>query len=125
MEKIRQKQVAELIRRNFSMVLLAEGRYIYDIKVLVSVTNVIMSPDLGLAKVYLSIYNTDNKQEVLLQMEEQYPRLKHALHRKLSKTMRSMPELKFFIDDTVDEVYSVEALFKKYEGKSGEYHEEE
>lgn len=107
------------------MVLLAEGRYIYDIKVLVSVTNVIMSPDLGLAKVYLSIYNTDNKQEVLLQMEEQYPRLKHALHRKLSKTMRSMPELKFFIDDTVDEVYSVEALFKKYEGKSGEYHEEE
>jgi ribosome-binding factor A len=115
METIRQKQVGELIRRQFSMVLTAEGRYIYGTAPLVTVTQVIMSPDLGLAKIYLSIFNTTHKQEVLLEMEEHYARLKQALHGRLKKQIRSMPEMKFYIDDTVDEVYRVEALFKKYE----------
>jgi ribosome-binding factor A len=114
MESIRQKQVAELIRRQFSMVLTEEGRYVYGTQALVTVTQVLMSPDLALAKVYLSIYNTENKQEVLLEMEENYPRLKQALHHRLKKQIRAMPEMKFYIDDTMDEVYKVEALFKKF-----------
>ncbi len=119
MESIRQKQVAELIRRQFSTILTSEGRYIYGAQVLVTVTQVMMTSDLALAKIYLSIFNTDNKQEVLLLMEDSYPRLKHALHANLKKQIRSMPELKFYIDDTIDEVYKVDALFKKYDDKSG------
>ncbi len=119
MESVRQKQAAELIRRQFSRILTSEGRYIYGSQALVTVTQVIMTSDLALAKIYLSIFNTDNKQEVLLMMEDSYPRLKHALHSILKKQIRSMPELKFYIDDTMDEVYKVEALFKKYDDKSG------
>ena len=115
MESIRQKQVAELIRRQFSMVLTEEGRYVYGTRALVTVTQVIMTSDLALAKVYLSIYNIENKQEVILKMEENYPRLKQALHARLKKQIRAMPEMKFYIDDTMDEVYKVEALFKKYD----------
>ena len=70
MESIRQKQIAELIRRNFSTVLSEEGKYIYGQKVLVTVTTVKMSSDLQLAKIYLSIYNTENKQEPILELEE-------------------------------------------------------
>lgn len=115
MESIRQKQVAELIRRQFSMILTEEGRYIYGTQVLVTVTQVIMTSDLALAKIYLSIYNTENKQEVLLEMEENTTRLKQALHSRIRKQVRAMPELKFYIDDTLDEVYKVEALFKKFD----------
>lgn len=112
MESIRQKQIGELIRRQFSMILTEEGKYIYG-DVLVTVTGVKMSPDLGLAKIYLSIFNSDHHQEIILMMEEHYARLKQALHQKLRKQLRIMPEMRFYIDDTLTEVYRLEALFKK------------
>ena len=112
METIRQKQVAELIRRNFSMVLSSEGKYIYE-DAMVTVTGVKMSPDMSRAKMYVSIYNYENKQEVILMMEEHYARLKQAMHQRLKKQLRLMPEFRFYLDETLDEVYRLEALFKK------------
>ena len=112
METIRQKQVAELIRRNFSMVLSSEGKYIYE-DAMVTVTGVKMSQDMSLAKIYVSIYNYENKQEVILMMEEHYARLKQAMHQRLKKQLRLMPEFRFYLDETLDEVYRLEALFKK------------
>lgn len=113
MESIRQKQVGELIRRQFSMVLTAEGQYIYGTHVLVTVTEVKMSPDLGLAKIYLSVFNNENKQEVILLLEESYSKLKQSLYSRIGKQLRIMPELRFFIDDTLDEVFKMDQLFKK------------
>ena len=73
METKRQRQVAELVKRNFSIVLQEIGVYIYGSQPLVTVTEVKMSSDLGLAKIYLSIWNTENKQAVLLLLEEERP----------------------------------------------------
>ncbi len=115
MMTIRQKQVAELVLRNFSMVLIAEGKSIYDSSVLVTVTNVVMSPDLALAKIYLSIFNTAQKEEVLTQLQDNHAKLKQSLHQKLRNQLRIMPEFKMFLDDTVDEMYNVNALFSKIE----------
>ncbi|MEM0994992.1 MAG: ribosome-binding factor A, partial [Bacteroidota bacterium] len=75
----RQLQVAETIKRNFSIVLQQEGAYIYGAEVLVTVTSVKMSPDMGIAKIYLSVYNTEDKQSVILQLEEQYHQLRQSL----------------------------------------------
>ena len=61
METKRQKQVAEMVKRNFSLVLQEEGLNIYGAKALVTVTTVRMSPDLTLAKIYMSIFNTDHE----------------------------------------------------------------
>jgi len=121
MESIRQKQLAELIRRNFSTVLSEEGKYIYGQKVLVTVTTVKMSSDLQLAKIYLSIYNTENKQEPILELEEQYHRLKQSLYSKIKKQMRVMPEFKLYLDDTLDEVYKMDDLFKKINQQSNPF----
>lgn len=115
MESIRQKQVGELIRRYFSMILTAEGSYIYGRDKLVTVTTVKMTPDLLAAKIYISVYGTENKQEVILLLEDNYTRLRQALASKVGKQMRRMPELEFFIDDTVDEMYRVEALLNRVE----------
>lgn len=111
---IRQKQVAELVRRNFSIILLEQGRYIFE-DALVTVTEVQMSPDLLLAKVYLSIYNTDNKQAVLLMMEDQHQELRQSLGRRMRKQVRRIPDLAFYIDDTLDEMERVDKLFKRLE----------
>lgn len=111
METIKQKQVAELVKRNFSMVLQEEGSYIYGAAPLVTVTNVKISPDLNLAKIYLSVYNTENKQEVMLEMEEEKQRLKQSLSVRLRKQVRRIPEVDFYLDDTLDEMYRIDALF--------------
>ena len=112
MESIRQQQVGELVRRNFGQVLLAEGSYIYE-DAFVTITNVKMSSDLGLARIYCSVYNTENKQAVILKMENEYGRLRHALGHRLRKKVRRIPELEFFMDDTLDEMYRLNALFDK------------
>ena len=112
MESIRQQQVAELVKRNFGQVLQSEGSYIYG-DAFVTVTNVKMSSDLGLARIYCSVYNTDNKQAVILQMEQEYGRLRQALGYRLKKKMRRIPELEIFMDDTLDEMYRLNALFDR------------
>jgi ribosome-binding factor A len=115
MESIRQKQVGEMIRRIFSMILTQEGSYIYGRDKLVTITSVKMTPDLLVAKVYMSIFGTENKQEVILLLEDEMVRLRQALSAKIGKQMRRLPELEFFVDDTMDEMYRVDALLKRVE----------
>jgi ribosome-binding factor A len=83
-----------------------------------------MSPDLGLAKIYLSVYNTDNKQAVILCMDEEKGRLKQWLGMRLRKQMRRIPDIDFYLDDTLDEMYRLNALFNQLR-KDGQMGEEE
>ena len=113
MESKRQLQVAELIKRNFSIVLQNEGGYIYGAEPLVTVTQVKITPDFNLAKIYLSIYNTDHKQGVLLELDEHLTRLKQSLMARIRKHVRRMPDIAFFLDDTLDEMYRLNELFNR------------
>ena len=102
-----------MIRRNFSMVLQSEGNYIYGPEVMVTVTNVKMSPDLNQAKIYLSVYNTENKQAPILELEENLVRLRQSLATRVRRHVRRVPEISVYLDDTLDEMYRLNALFKK------------
>lgn len=117
-EKKRQLQVAELIKRNFSVVMQNEGSYIYGAEPLVTVTQVKVSPDFSLAKIYLSVYNTEHKQGVILEMEEHTAHLRQALGARIRKQVRRIPDVAFYLDDTLDEMYRLRGLF-------GQLHEEE
>ena len=109
------QQVAELVRRNFGIILQQEGSYIYGTTPFVTVTNVKMSPDLGIAKIYLSVYNTEDKQTVILEMEENYTRLRQSLAYRIKKHVRRIPDIQFHLDDTLDEMYRLKDLFQKLE----------
>ncbi|MFT5167339.1 MAG: ribosome-binding factor A [Saprospiraceae bacterium] len=115
MESKRQKQVTEIVKRNFGILLQQEGGLIYGHEVLVTVTSAKMSPDMSIAKIYLSVFNTDNKQEVILLMEQNYHQLKQAFVTRVRKHMRRIPELQFYLDDTLDEMYRLNSLFDKLE----------
>ena len=112
METKRQKQINELLRRQFSMVLIDEGTYIYD-RAMVTVTRCVVSPDLQSAKVYLSVFNTENKMEVMAAMDENIHQLRHALASKVGKQLRKIPELKFFLDETLDEFFRMDQILNK------------
>jgi len=127
MESKRQKQLAELVKRNFGILLQQEGGLIYGNDVLVTVTSVKMSPDMSIAKIYLSVYNTENKQAVILKMEDSYYHLKQSFVQRVRRHMRRIPDLQFYIDDTLDEMYRLNALFDKLESNNqmGSSNEEE
>ena len=109
----RMLQVAELVKRNMSMVMMQEGTNIYGAEPLVSVTNVVMSTDLGIAKVYLSIYNTENKQEVILLLEEQITRIRQSLAHRIKKHVRRIPLVHLYMDETLDEMEHLNKLFNR------------
>lgn len=117
MESKRQQQVAELILRNFSYVLQQEGLYIYGREPLVTVTSVKVASDLQLARIYLSIYNTEKKEAVLGQIREHDHKLKQEMYHRLRKHLRRMPLFEYFIDETLDEMYRVDELFQRLEGQ--------
>ena len=102
-----------MIKRNFGLVLQQEGGYIYGPEPLVTVTNVKISPDFSIAKIYLSIYNTENKQAVILEMEEATSRLKQSLSQRVRKHIRRIPDIAFYMDDTLDEMYRLNDLFNR------------
>ena len=112
------------MRRQFSMVLQEEGSYIFD-KALVTVTRVVVSPDLQSAKVYLSVFNTENKLEVMTMMEENNHRLRYALANKVGKQLRKIPELKFFLDDSLDEFFRMDQILNKLRSENQMGHDDE
>ncbi len=106
----KQQQVAGLIQKELSRILLTEGVYIYD-DALVTITRVRMSSDMGIAYVYASVYNSLYKQEVIKMMWENLSRLRGELGKSISNQVRRIPVLKFFIDDTLDVVEHLDNLF--------------
>ena len=117
METKRQKQIAAVVKRNFSVILQQEGSYIYGVEVLVTVTDVKMSPDLGIAKIYLSVYNTENKQAVILSLEQHMHRLRQNFAQRIRKQVRRIPNIDFYLDDTLDEMYRLNELFDRLDNE--------
>lgn len=114
----RQNQVASIIKRNFSTVLQQEGTYVYGVEPLVTVTTVLMSPDMAEAKIYLSVFNVEDKQTVILEMEEHLTRLRQLLAHRVRKHVRRVPYLKLFLDDTLDEMYRINELLSRISNES-------
>lgn len=112
-ESKRQRQVAETIKRHLSLFLQDEGTYFYGSKVLITVTEVIMTPDFEVAKVYLSIFNIENKEEPIQGLYDNYSRIRQVMGNRLKSQMRRIPRFAFFVDDTLDEIYRVEAMFER------------
>ncbi len=122
MESKRQRQVAALIKRNFSEVLQQQGYYLYGSKPLVTVTEVSVTPDLFLARIYLSIFNADDKQAVLEKLERHNRKLRQALATRIRRHVRRIPEIEFYEDNTLDEMWRLNEVFDKLraEGQMGE-----
>lgn len=113
----RQLQVGEMIKRNFGIVLQQEGQYVYGSQALVTVTNVVMSPDLAQAKIYLSVYNVDDKQSVVDLVNKEIHGLKQSLVTRIRRHMRRIPVIAVYIDETLDEMYHLNSIFDTLSGE--------
>lgn len=112
MESTRQKKISRLLLKEMSEVFQREARDV-TIGALVTVTVVRISPDLGQAKVYLSIFPVDRAKEVHATITEHTSQLRFALGKRVGKQLRIIPELRFFVDDTLDYVENIDRLLKE------------
>lgn len=117
METKRQRQTAEMLRRHMGSVFLQEGSYIYG-DAMVTVTKIKVTPDMGEAKIYLSIFRGGDKDTILKQIRDNISILKRALSARVKNHLRRMPRIQFFLDESLDEVARMDKLFADLRSKN-------
>ena len=111
-ETTRQQKVARQIQKDLAEIIRARGMDAYD-GALLTVSGVKITPDLALAKVYVSIFPSTKAEAVMQRLEEETSRLRGELGRRVAKQLRIVPELSFFLDDSLDYVEHIDELLKK------------
>ena len=86
---------------------------------MVSIAAVKVTPDLLEARIYLSFYRIEHKDLALKIFVDKTPELRKALGNRLRHQLRRIPQLQFFIDDTLDEVFKLEEIFKAIQDQDG------
>lgn len=111
MESIRQQKIARLIQKELAMIFLREVKSLFG-NAMITVTRVRMSPDLSIAKVYVSIFAVKDKNSLFNDIEIYSSEIRKHLGNKIGKQVRIVPELKFFIDDSLDYIENIEKALK-------------
>ncbi|MBO4610637.1 MAG: 30S ribosome-binding factor RbfA [Bacteroidales bacterium] len=111
-QSTRQQKVGRELQRDLAEIIRSKGMAAFG-GAMVTVSEVRVSPDLSIAKVYVSIFPSEKQQEVMKLLEENNKALRGELGRKVAKQLRIVPELDFYLDATLDYVEHIEELLKK------------
>ena len=122
-ENKRQKQVGKLVMEELSEIFQREGMNIVD-GGMVSISKVMVTPDLLEARVYLSIFQVKDANALLYKIKERNKEWRKLLGLRIKNQLRRVPELHFFSDDTLDHVARMDELFKKIKQEGGSQHTE-
>ena len=115
----RQKQVAGLLYEEFNEIFQRLGLTMLE-GGMVSISSVKITPDLLEARIYLSFFQLRDPNDGLKKIEEKAWEIKKELTARVKHQLRRIPELKFYIDDTLDHVFKMEELFKKINAERDE-----
>ncbi|WP_029903440.1 30S ribosome-binding factor RbfA [Prevotella sp. 10(H)] len=111
MDTTRQQKINRLIQKELSEIFRKQTQQMRG--VLVSVSTVRVSPDLGIAKVYLSIFPSEKAEELLENIKINVKTLRFDLGQKVGKQLRVIPELSFYLDDSLDYLENIDKLLGK------------
>ena len=115
----RQQKIARQIQRDIAEILQKEGKAIVGGS-LVTVTTVRVSPDFAYAKVYFSIFPFDKNAEVMEALEKNNWFIRRELGRRIRNQLKIVPELQFFLDDSLEYIENIDSLLKEQNWKSKE-----
>ena len=108
METQRQKKISGVIQKDLAEILQRAATDGGLKGTLISVSKVAVTTDLSIAKVYVSIFPTGNAQELLSGIKENQPLIKHELASRTRHQLRRMPELNFYLDDSLEYIDKIE-----------------
>ncbi|MDX5419288.1 MAG: 30S ribosome-binding factor RbfA [Hymenobacteraceae bacterium] len=114
MESKRQQKFSRLIQKELADIFQREVPHLFG-GAYISVSIVRVSPDLGLARVYLSVMMAPNPQEVLLEIRLNAKTIRHHLAQRIKNQVRIIPELNFYLDDSAEYAANMDRLFSGLE----------
>ncbi len=111
MESTRQKKVSRLIQKEIADIFLRKGNEFAHGK-LISITTVRVSPDLSFARIYLSIFPSTNNEAILQVIQDNSAKIRFDLGHKVRSQLRIVPDIAFYIDDSLDYIEKIDRLLK-------------
>lgn len=110
METTRQQKIARMLQKELGEIFLLYARELQG--VLITVTNVRVSPDLGMVHTHLSIFPSNKSNEILLKVQDDTKSIRFELGRRVRHQMRVVPTLIFHVDDSLDYLENIDNLLK-------------
>ncbi len=111
MQETRQNKIARLLQKELSQIFQEQTRSLHG--VMVSVTRVKVSPDLSICTAYLSIFPSEKGEEMISNITRSEKQIRYELGTRVRYQLRIIPELRFFIDDSLDYIERIDELLKK------------
>lgn len=112
METNRQKKIGTVIQNDLVDILQGEIRKNGISNLVISVSKVNVTSDLSIAKVYLSVFPTEKAAEILAAVKSNTPLIKHDLSQRVKLQLRKVPNLIFYIDDSLDQIERLDQELK-------------
>ena len=110
METTRQNKICRLLQKELSEIVSVQTKSMLGI--LVSVSAVRISPDLSVARAYLSIFPSEKAEEMIKNINDNMKSIRYELGTRVRHQLRIIPELKFFVDDSLDYLEKIDELLK-------------
>ena len=110
METTRQNKIARLLQKELGDIFLLQTKSMHG--VLVSVSAVRISPDMSIARVYLSIFPSEKGEELIKNINANMKSIRYELGTRVRFQLRIIPELKFFLDDSLEYLERIDELLK-------------
>lgn len=111
MQETRQNRISRLLQKELSLIFQSQTRMMHG--VMVSVTRVKVSPDLSICTAYLSIFPSEKADEIIKNVTTNQSMIRYDLGQRVRNQLRIIPELRFFIDDSLDYIDRIDELLKK------------
>ncbi|MBR7018311.1 MAG: 30S ribosome-binding factor RbfA [Prevotella sp.] len=111
MQETRQNRISRLLQKELSLIFQSQTRMMRG--VMVSVTRVKISPDLSVCTAYLSIFPSERGEELMQNIQKNEKSIRYELGTRVRNQLRIIPELRFFIDDSLDYIEHIDELLKK------------
>ena len=111
MQETRQNRIARLLQKELSLIFQSQTRMMHG--VMVSVTRTRVSPDLSICTAYLSVFPSEKGEELLKNIESNIKTIRYELGTRVHNQLRIIPELRFFIDNSLDYIERINELLKK------------
>jgi ribosome-binding factor A len=113
---IRQEKFGKVIQKELAEIFLASRSELFN-NAFITISKVEVSPDLGYAKVFISLLQQKNSSEMMQILEFQKKAIRHELALRIRKQARVVPELNFIYDDSLDYVFHMEKVFNEIKKK--------
>ena len=110
METTRQNKISRLLQNELSEIFLLQTKSMPG--TWVSVSAVRISPDMSLARVYLSVFPSEKAEEMVKNINNNMKSIRYELGTRVRHQLRIIPELKFFVDDSLDYIEKIDSLLK-------------